>query len=220
MSRFSRFTNLWRHRALDAEFDDELRFHFEMRVEKNLRRGMSQADAELEARRHLGSTLRAREGMREARIMMWIDTLFRDLSYGARMFRRQPGTTFLAVLTLSLGIGANAVIYSLLHAALIQPLPFPDADRLVAVVDNFRTRGPARHAADGSRAARRPRRQPHARSDVVLRHARRADQRRHRAGPRASRRASRRTFSARSARSRRSGGCSSRRSPGRAATAS
>ena len=57
------------------------------------------------------------------------------------MFRRQPGTTFLAVLTLSLGIGANAVIYSLLHAALIRPLPFPDADRLVAVVDNFVTEG-------------------------------------------------------------------------------
>jgi predicted permease len=143
MSRFSRFLgrfmNLWRHRALDADFDDELAFHLEMRVEKNLRRGLSRAEAELEARRHLGSTLRAKEGMREARIMMWIETLFRDLSYGARMFRRQPGTTFLAVLTLSLGIGANAVIYSLLHAALIRPLPFPDADRLVGVVDNFQT---------------------------------------------------------------------------------
>jgi putative ABC transport system permease protein len=141
MSRLSRFTNLWRNRALDAEFDDELRFHYEMRVEKNLKRGMSRADAELEARRHLGSPLRAKEGMREARIMMWIETLLRDLSYGARMLRRQPSSTLLALVTLSLGIGANAVIYSLLHAALIQPLPYPDADRLVAIVDNFRTEG-------------------------------------------------------------------------------
>jgi putative ABC transport system permease protein len=141
MSRFSRLANLWRHRALDAEFDDELKFHFEMRVEKNLGRGMTREEAELEARRHLGSTLRAKEGMREARVMMWIETLFRDLAYGARMFRRQPGTTLLAVLTLSLGIGANAVIFSLLHAALLRPLPFPSADRLVAVVDNFRTDG-------------------------------------------------------------------------------
>jgi putative ABC transport system permease protein len=141
MSRFSRLVNLWRHRALDAEFDDELTFHFEMRVEKNLRRGMTRAEAELDARRHLGSTLRAKEGMREARVMMWIETLFRDLAYGARMFRRQPGTTLLAVLTLSLGIGANTVIFSLLHATLLRPLPFPSADRLVAVVDNFRADG-------------------------------------------------------------------------------
>ena len=141
MSRFSRLANLWRHRALDAEFDDELRFHFEMRVEKNLSRGMTREEAELDARRHLGSTLRAKEGMREARVTMWIETLFRDLAYGARMFRRQPGTTFLAILTLSLGIGANTVIFSLLHAALLRPLPFPSADRLVAVVDNFRADG-------------------------------------------------------------------------------
>ena len=141
MSRLSRFANLFRHRALDTEFDDELKFHFEMRVEKNLRRGLSQADAEVEARRHLGSTLRAREGMREARIMMWIDTLVRDMVYGARLLSRQPGSSFLAVLTLSLGIGANAVIFSLLHAALLRPLPFTDADRLVAVVDQVRTSG-------------------------------------------------------------------------------
>ena len=141
MSRFSRLANLWRHRALDAEFDDELRFHVEMRVEKNLRRGMTRGEAEREARRHIGSTLRAKEGMREARIMMWLETLFRDLAYGARMLRRQPVTTLLAVLTLSLGIGANTVIFSLLHAALLRPLPFPSADRLVAVVDNFRADG-------------------------------------------------------------------------------
>lgn len=141
MSLISRLANLWRHRALDTEFDDELRFHYEMRVEKNLRRGMTWQEADLDARRHIGSTLRAKEGMREARVMMWIETLFRDLAYGARMFRRQPGTTALAVLTLSFGIGANTVIFSLLHAALLRPLPFPAADRLVAVVDNFRADG-------------------------------------------------------------------------------
>lgn len=70
-----------------------------------------------------------------------IDTVARDLWYGARLFRRQPGATLLAVLTLSLGIGANAVIYSLLHAVLLRPLPFPDAHRLVAVVDNFHAVG-------------------------------------------------------------------------------
>jgi len=64
-----------------------------------------------------------------------IRTILRDLSYG------QPTSTLLAVLTLSPGVGANAVIYSLLHAVLLRPLPFPDAHRLVAVVDNFRADG-------------------------------------------------------------------------------
>ena len=141
MSRLNRFLNLWRGRSLEAEFDEELRFHRDMRIEANLRAGMSRADAELEAQRHLGGTLRAKEGMREARVMTWIETLGRDLRYGARLFSRQPGTTFLAVLTLSLGIGANAVISSLLHAVLLRPLPFPNAERLIAIIDNFRTDG-------------------------------------------------------------------------------
>jgi predicted permease len=141
MSLLSRFTNLFRDRALNEEFDDELRFHLEMRIEKNMRRGMPRHEAEQEARRHLGSTLRAKEGMREANVMMWIETLFRDLSYGARMFSRQPASTALAVITLSLGIGANTVIYSLLHAALLQPLPFPEPERLVGVMDTYRIDG-------------------------------------------------------------------------------
>lgn len=145
MSRLTRFSNLFRNRSLNEEFDDELRFHFEMRVDKNVQRGLSRAEAEQEARRHLGSTLRAKEGMREARVMLWIETLLRDLSYGARMFRRQPGSTALAVGTLSLGIGANAVIYSLLHAALLQPLPFPNPGQLVGVVDTYRM-GPRQSA--------------------------------------------------------------------------
>jgi hypothetical protein len=73
--------------------------------------------------------------------MTWIETVIGDLWYGARMFLHQPGTTVLAVVALSLGIGANAVVYSLLHAVLLRPLPFRDAERLVAIVDNYRTDG-------------------------------------------------------------------------------
>jgi putative ABC transport system permease protein len=138
MSRLSRFTNLWRSRALDAELDAELQFHLHMRIEANLRAGMTRADAEREARRHLGGALRHREGMREARVYMSLDTLVRDVAYGARQFRRQPGSVLLVLLALSLGIGANAVIFSLLHAALLRPLPFREPDRLVAIVDNER----------------------------------------------------------------------------------
>jgi predicted permease len=139
MPALSRFVNLFRRRSVDSELDDELTFHVEMLIDKYMRQGLSRDEAIRAARRHAGNMLIAKEDMREARIMMWIDSLARDLVYGARMFLRQPGTSLLAVLTLSLGIGANTVIYSLLHAALLRPLPFPSPDRLVAVVDNFAT---------------------------------------------------------------------------------
>jgi putative ABC transport system permease protein len=138
MSIFRRFLNLWRQDSLHNEFDDELRFHLQMRTDANLRAGMSREDAEREARQHMGSLVSAGEAMREARLMSWLDTLSRDLRHGARLLLRQPILASLAVLTLALGIGANATIFSLLNAALLKPLPFPESDRLVAIVDGFR----------------------------------------------------------------------------------
>ena len=70
-----------------------------------------------------------------------VESLLHDIRHGVRLYARQPGTTLLAVLTLSLGIGANAVIFSFLHAVLLRPLPFPNATRLVAVVDTFHAEG-------------------------------------------------------------------------------
>jgi len=137
MSLLSRFRNLGHYGKLDREFDEELAFHVDQLTEKYVAQGLSREQAARRARQHAGNLVTAKEDMREARIMMWVDTLLRDIVYGARMLRRQPGTTFLAVLTLSLGIGANTVIYSLLHAALIRPLPFPSSQRLVAIVDDF-----------------------------------------------------------------------------------
>jgi predicted permease len=142
MSRLSRFVNQWRRPALDRQFDDELQFHLDTRADANVRAGMSRADAEAEARRHFGSTLRAREGMREARVSGLLEGMARDLRHGWRVFRRQPGLALLVLLTLSLGIGANAAIFSLLNAMLFRPLPFASADRLVAVLDGFRDAGP------------------------------------------------------------------------------
>jgi predicted permease len=130
-----RLRNRWRQPALDAEFDEELRFHLDARAEANVRAGMSPDEARDEARRHLGSPLKAREGMREARINALGEGLLQDVRHAARLLRRRPGGAALTILTLSLGIGANAAIVSLLDAALLRPLPFPDAGRLVAVVD-------------------------------------------------------------------------------------
>ena len=139
MPRLHRFLNLWREPALAREFEEEVACHLAMRIDANVRRGLSCAEAEAEARRHFGSTLRAREGMREARVSGWLDGFVRDCRHGARLFRRQRGLTALAVLILSLGIGANAAIFSLLNAALVRPLPFPEPDRLVSISDALRT---------------------------------------------------------------------------------
>jgi predicted permease len=141
MSIFRRFLNLWRQESLYSEFNDELRFHLQMRTDANLRAGMSREDAEREARQHVGSLMSVSEGMREARLLSWLDTLARDLQHGVRLLMRQRILASLAVLTLALGIGANATIFSLLNAALLQPLPFPGSDRLVTIVDGARADG-------------------------------------------------------------------------------
>src|SRR6266545_1693923 len=137
MSAWSRFANLWRRRTLDRDFDEELRFHLEMQAARSVERGADPIEAAADARRELGSTLRAREGMREARVMVWLESVGADLWHGARLLRRRGGPAALAILTLSLGIGANAAIFTLLNAILFRPLPFHDPDRLVVVLDRF-----------------------------------------------------------------------------------
>ena len=138
MSWINRLRNRWREHHLAEEFDDELRFHLNARIEANRRRGQPQADAEMEARRHMGNMTIAKEDMREARVATWLDGLGGDLRHGVRVLRRQPLLTGLVVLTLSLGIGANAAIFSVFEAILLRPLPFAQPDRLVLLVDGNR----------------------------------------------------------------------------------
>ena len=135
MSWIRRFRNRWREGDLAREFDAELSFHLESRTDANIRRGMSPADAALEARQHLGNVARARDEMRDARVVTWLDGLGGDVRHGIRVFGRVPMLTALVVLTLSMGIGANAAIFSVFQAVLLRPLPYPDAERLVVLLD-------------------------------------------------------------------------------------
>ena len=143
MGALRRLRNLWREAALASEFDDEIAFHFEQRIAANLGRGLTREEAEREARRHFGSVVRAREGMREARVAGWVPAFGRDMRVALRALRRRPLLAALAVLTLSLGIGANAAVVAFIDGTFWQPLPYPEADRLVAVVDTFQI-GPPR----------------------------------------------------------------------------
>jgi hypothetical protein len=80
MALLNRLHNLWRGPALERELDEELRFHFDMRVEQNVRRGMDRREAEAEARRHMGSALRAREDMHEARVVPSLESIAREVA--------------------------------------------------------------------------------------------------------------------------------------------
>ncbi len=135
MSWLRRLRNRWREDELSQEFDAELRFHLEQRIEINVRRGMPPEEAVRAARAHMGNVTRAREGMREARVVTWLDGLGSDLRYAVRVFSRHPMVSALTVLTLSLGIGANAAVFAVFQAALLRPLPYPAADRLVLLLD-------------------------------------------------------------------------------------
>jgi predicted permease len=137
MSAINRFLNLFRSKALQRDIDAEVQFHIERRIERNLRDGMSRADAQADARRRFGNVARVAEDMREARVMTWLESFAQDLRYGVRSLRRERLSTAAMLAMLALGIGANAAIFTLLNAMWLRPLPYPDAARLVTILDSF-----------------------------------------------------------------------------------
>jgi putative ABC transport system permease protein len=139
MSLVHRFLNLFRREKVDAEVEEELQFHFVARLEENLAKGMSPADARCEAARQLGGGLQAHEGARDADLLLWIDTLVRDIRHACRSLWANRAVTAIAVLSLAMGIGANTAIFSAIRAVLLRPLPYKDPERLAMVwMDNRR----------------------------------------------------------------------------------
>ncbi|HTS11582.1 MAG TPA: ABC transporter permease [Candidatus Limnocylindrales bacterium] len=126
-----RLASLFRRRALDRQLEEELRFHLEMEVETQRRRGMNAHDADLAARREFGGVAQTAETYRDRRGVPMLELLIRDFLYGVRTLRRSPGFTAIAVISLALGIGANTAIFSMVSGALMRALPVADAPSLV-----------------------------------------------------------------------------------------
>src|SRR5258707_3864238 len=129
-----RLTALFRRRRLEDDLDEELRSHLEMAIELNVRKGMSAADARQEALRSFGGVERTKEMYRDQRGLPMIEAGWQDLRFGFRTLRRSPGFTLLAMLCLTLGIGANAAVFSWVEGILLRPYPLVShQERLVAL---------------------------------------------------------------------------------------
>jgi predicted permease len=124
-----------RHHAMDVRFEQEMAFHVDMSIQQNLRRGMSADEARRAALVEFGGREEWREAARDEVRSRPLEELMRDTRYAVRGLRRAPSFTAAAIATLALSIGATTSIFSVVNAVLLRRLPYPNADRIVALCE-------------------------------------------------------------------------------------
>ena len=126
---------------LDQELDEELRFHLDRLIERNVRNGMTPEEARYEALKSFSRVDQSKEECRDARGVGFVENLLRDVSYSVRILLKNYAFTIVVVLTLALGIGANTAIFSFANGILLRPLPYPQSERLAVIDETALKRG-------------------------------------------------------------------------------
>jgi predicted permease len=147
----ARLLNMFSRRRdrLEQDLDRELRYHVERRVAELMAGGVDQVEARRRASHELGGVPQVQEAVRDTWIWQWLDVLVRDLRYARRSLTRSWGFTLGVAAVLALAIGANIAIFSVVNTVLIQPLPYRDADRIVAVETLWTNSGRANQQVSG-----------------------------------------------------------------------
>ena len=134
-----RLRSLFRRKQVDQELKEEIREHLEQQITENVARGMSQEEARYAALRALGGVTQVEQQCRDARGLNIMENIVQDLRYGVRQLIRSPGFSVLAILCLTLGIGANAAVFSWVEGILFRPYPaVVQQDRLLALAGTTR----------------------------------------------------------------------------------
>ena len=128
-----RLAGLFRGIPQDRELDDELQSHLQMLIDDHLRAGMTADEARRQALVRFDGLESVKEEYRDRLSIPLLETMWQDVRYAARTLRKSPTASIVGILVMALGIGANTAVFSVVYAVLLNPLPYPDADRIVTL---------------------------------------------------------------------------------------